>query len=174
MAIKQLELKDIIPPKPFFFVKSKQKSYHLRLPTLEDQVWLNEKFGGPEGIQKVLNTRDWPGVCRMVYRHMSNEGREDFLAQAVKIINDEGESVLRRMTGPEVLFCQLSGVDEAVKMLGAMIRAIMSSNPLIEKEVLEEIKKNLRPDNHSLSQSPSIGEKSSTRSRANTGGRKSK
>lgn len=88
----------------------------------------------------MMQERDWPNIVRVVFHHLSNEDKKDFLAQDAKIINDDGEEMEVRLTGPEVLMLKIVG-DEAEKVLAAFTRALMLGNPIVEIAVMDELKK---------------------------------
>jgi hypothetical protein len=156
--MKPISLQDILPTKPEFSIEKTKKTYTLRLPNMLDQVWIKEKFGGPERVAQVIQGQDWLEISRIVYRLMDDAARGDFPAVDAKIINDDGESMQRRLTGPEHLLSCLSGLEETVRMLGALTQAIILSNPLIG----EEVKKKL------MAQGIRIGDTSLTLSKAST------
>lgn len=171
-----VSLEDIIPTKPEFFLSGKNKTYSIRPPNLSDRVWIRETFGSEEAMREMIGRQDYEAICRLIYRLMDSKDRADFLAQEVEIVNDEGDKITERMTGPQVLFVSLAGLEEGVALIGALGRAIMLSNPLIAKAVEEEVKKNLSkiqasPKNPSR---PSTGRKFSIHSKANMGGQKNK
>jgi len=167
-------LEDIIPMKPEFFLAAKNKTYSVRPPNLSDRVWIRETFGSEEAMREMIGNQDFEQICRLVYRLMASEDRADFLAQQVDIVNEEGDKLTKRFTGPQVLFVSLAGLEEGVKVIGALGRAIMLSNPLIAKAVEEEVKKNLSAIQASPKSPsrPSIGRKFSIHSKANTAGQK--
>lgn len=159
--MKPISLSDILPTKPEFRVEKTNKSYLLRLPNMLDQVWIKEKFGGAERVAQVIHGQDWLEISRIVYRLMDDTARADFPAVDARIINDEGESMHRRLTGPEHLLSSLGGLEETVRMLSALTQAIILSNPIIG----EEVKKKLMAEGIRIGDTSSISSKASTVSR---------
>lgn len=160
-----MELDEILPTKPEFTLSKTGKTYTLRPLNLEDQVWLKSKYGSKEAFEAVLKNYQWEKAILMVYRLMVD--KKDFLAIDVEEADDDG--ILKKfiLSGPVRLLREISGPEEAARIMGALARAIIISNPLIEeaveKEVKDALKKNLL-----------IGQKSSTSSRRNTAGPRSK
>lgn len=123
-----------------FYLASTKKEYELRLPNLSDGAWIKETYGDSLGFQKALEQMDWQKIVLFIYRLLKD--KSDFLAEDIKEINDLGEQVERRITGPEKFFNAISTQDEGLKILGAMTQAVADSNPIAKKALKEEIKKN--------------------------------
>lgn len=140
MSAKELTIEDAFPEKPEFSLQTTGKTYRLRLPNIEDQIWFKKNFGTAQAMVEMFDekTRDWSKITKVIYRLM--EDRSDFLAQAATIENDDGERMQVRLTGPEVLMRSIIG-DESIRCLGALSRAMAMSNPVIDKYISEEVKK---------------------------------
>lgn len=169
-----VKLSSIIPPKPIFFVKSMGQEFEIRPPNLEDQTWLAERYPAQADIARIFGNREWKEICVMVYRHLDAKGRAAFKPRkGIKLV-DSGADEEVELTGPEVLLVSLSGPEEAAKMLGAMVRAMVISKPEMEEIVATEVKKNWKELTLALSPKQPIGRKSLTSSRRNMGGAKRK
>lgn len=161
-----MDLEDIIPAKPQFTLQSTGKTYTLRIVNLEDHVWLKDKFGGAEEVKKVLQENDWSKAILLIYRLLID--KKDFMSQKETVVDDDGVESEVMATGPYRLLRAISGVEEGVKVMGALAKSIMLSNPTIDKAVKETVKEELKKNKIQT------GQKSSTSSRASTAGQPSK
>lgn len=155
-----MELEDLIPAKPEFTLAKTGKTYKLRTVNLTDQVWIKNKYGSEDSFQTVIKENDVEKTLPLVYRLL--EDKSDFMASQEMIVDDDGKELEATITGPVKLLRAISGMEEYAKVMGAMAKSIMLSNPMIDKVIKEHVKKNL------------IGLKSSTSSHQNMGGRKKK
>ena len=143
--MKKMELKDCIPSKPIFKIKSRPgKEFAIRAPNMADQAWFIEQFNSLHGAQAVIADRKWAEICRIVYRLMDDSSRREFLAEVSQGVDDSGVAYERTELGWQVLLKNLSGIEEASSMMAALTRAIMNSNPIIEKAITDEVKKSLK------------------------------
>lgn len=167
---KAFSLEEVIPEDPEFFVASKNKSYTVRPPNMLDQVWFKERYGDTDKMQKAMADLDWVEISRIIYHQLSAEDRKDFPATVAEYPNDDGDIVQQRISGPEHLLVSLAGLEECLKMLSALTRAIMNSNPLAGEAIAAEVKKSLKsfsqpatPKSSSNSTMPSAGRKNTSR-----------
>ena len=137
-----MRLEDVIPETPEFEIKKIGKSYRLRLVTIEDHVWFRTKFGGWEKVIESIQKQQWENVAKIAFHLL--EDKSDFRARTEKVIDDDGEEVEVRFTGPDLLLKSLTGLEEAVAMLGAINASIANSSPLIKEAMKTELKKNLK------------------------------
>lgn len=135
-----MELEDFFSEGKSFKLKSTGKTYELRLPNLSDGAFIKSTYGDAIGFQSALEGMDWPLIILFIYRLLND--KSDFLAEDIEEINDTGEKVTRRVTGPEKLLKSISGQAEGLKILSALTQAIAESNPDAKKAMDEEIKKN--------------------------------
>lgn len=170
MLKKTLELEDILPPKPEFILN--EKTYSLRAPNQLDRVWFQQNFGHDKAVWEAIQKQDWLTIARVVYRLFGQESRADFKAQKAVVVNDEGHEKEVELTGPETLLVSIKGSTDGAKILAALNRAMINSEPQLEADFIAEVKKNLPELNRLLDQSTT--EKSSTPSNTPTGGRKRK
>ena len=160
-------LEEIIPDKPEFYVSAKKKTYSLRPPNIEDQAWFISRFGSLDKVTEAMTSQDWEGICKIVYRLICNEGKRDFKAEETTEFDDDGVETTALLPASRALLRSLIP-DEALEMMRALTKAVVLSNPLIEKAVVDNLKKN------SKDIAPWIGEKSSIKSKANMDGQKNK
>lgn len=170
MLKKTLELEDILPPKPEFTLN--EKTYALRAPNQLDRVWFSQSFGSEKAVWEAIKNQDWLTIARVVYRLFGQEARTDFKAQKARVVNDEGQEAEVMLTGPEALLASISGSQDGARIMAALNRAMINSEPQLEADFIAEVKKSLPELNHLLAQS-TMG-KSSTQSNTPTDGRKRK
>ena len=162
---KFASIEEIIPDKPEFYIASKKKLYTIRPPNIEDQSWLISRFGSLEKVTEAMSSQDWEGICKIVYRLLCDEGKRDFKAIEATEFDDDGVETVSLVPASRALLRSLVPA-EALEMMRALTKAVVLSNPLIEKAVMADLKKN------SKTIAPWIGEKSSTKSKANMDGQK--
>jgi hypothetical protein len=133
-------LDDIIPETTEFELKSTGKTYRLRGLSLEDQVWMRRTFGEKD-LQLVFSDLRWEKISMIVFRLL--EDKSDFLPYESDEFDDEGTLSKRRVTGPEHLLKKISGTSEGIKIVSAVNRCVINSNPMIEEAFREEIKKKM-------------------------------
>lgn len=152
-----MQLTDLIPEKPKFYLKSRDKEFNLRIPNLEDRANLARMFGSETEVYEAFNKKKWDQICKIVYLLL--EEREDFLA--FKENKPDQEGILREVliTGPIALLRAVKTQEEAIKMLMALTSAFTESEPLVKEYINNEVKKNNL-------EGLSIGEKSLTSSQA--------
>lgn len=139
--MEALTLEQVIPERPEFKLRSTGDIVHrLRLPNLEDRAWIRREFGSDATLEKMLNTRDWAGVCRLVYRLL--EDKSQFPAEKCQEYDDDGFQKEVTITGHQKLFRSIQDdIVEAPQVLAALTKAIMDSNPVLGDWIREEIKK---------------------------------
>lgn len=155
-----MELDEFFPKSPTFFLNATKKEYELRPPNLEDTAWVKQNLGSEDEITKMFDGPDWNRCIKFVYRLLKD--KSDFMAEVEKQVDDLGEEVEVKVSGPQKLLRAVTGQEEGMRVLAALTKAISIANPMVEKMVEKE-KKNL-----------STGSKSSTKSRPPTGGRSKK
>lgn len=140
-----MELEELLPQKPEFFVSKMGKTYALRPPNMADQVWFRDRYGKSDKFEKALEEQDWPEIARVAYYLLEDEGKRDFLAGNLKVIDGEGVERTIHHSGPEKLLVALSGLKEMLEVMQAITRAIVISNPVAEavakKMLREEVKR---------------------------------
>jgi hypothetical protein len=164
------DLSYLLPEKPEFYLSQMKKTYKLRIPNLQDQVWIGDKYKSQQGLQDVFAKKDWAEISKILFYFL--EDKSDFLATDATIVDEMGEEHKMRLSGPQRLTMAIIG-EETYHAIGAMTKAIVLANPSIEGPVLEELKKNATESLTQQNVKP-IGAKSSTSSKRNTDGRKKK
>lgn len=160
-----MELHELLPEKPEFTLRKTGKTYQLRAVNLEDQVWIKNKYGSAEALERVLTANDWENSLLMVYRLMTD--KSDFMGSEEEIIDDDGRKQKAFVTGPVKLLREIQGAEEGALIMGALAKAIIISNPMIEKLVKERVDEQIK-------KKQSTGQNSLTSSPQNTDGQPSK
>jgi len=144
-----IELEDVFPDKPEFTLESTEKTYKLRLFSLADRSWLEKNYPGKE-LKKVLNPKnpDYVETARIVYHQM--EDKSDFLAERTTKIDDDGVEQKYLMTGPAKLLDAIKGLEEMTRVVSALTRAIVNSEPKMKDHIESEIKKKMKEANEAL------------------------
>jgi hypothetical protein len=153
---KQIDLEDLIPATGEFKLEATGETVHtLRPITLQDQVWINDKFGGPEELKKILEGTKLKELCQLIYHQLVD--KRHFPSVVEEQINDEGDSVTRKLTGPEMLASSIVSKKEQLNVYKALLKTIGVSEPMLEDALGDSKKKDLEP-----LQAPLVGEKSLT------------
>lgn len=160
---KEISLEDIFPDKPEFTANG--VTIKVRPPNIADQAWLKKNYS-PERLHEILTTQEWLEIGKIIYYFMDEEERAKFPSTTATITNEEGDSVQRKLTGPEHLIQSVKNLSEGTGMLAALVKAISISNPIVS----EMIKKNFSQSRQSLS----TGAKSSTPLAVSTDGKRKK
>lgn len=161
--MKAIDLEDLIPMTGEFSLEATGAIVHqLRPITLQDQVWIKDKFGDAQALQKILEGTKLKELCQLIYHQLLDKSH--FRASVVKEINDEGDEVERKITGPEALASCVSTKKEQLAIYKALLKTIGVSEPMLE-EVLgggESAKKKQPSQPQPSSNEVPAGEKSST------------
>lgn len=131
--MEKMKLEDLIPMDPTFTIKSTGKTYRIRPPNMQDQVWFKTRYGSEDGYSKAVKSEDWNEIAVVVYYLLSQEDKRDFLPEKVKILDEMGAEKEVHHTGPEMLLVSLSGISEMLVVMQALTRAIFISNPIAEE-----------------------------------------
>lgn len=161
-----MELQDLYPTSNEFSIKSTGKTYVIRPPTLKDKANFAHMFGSDQdALTKVFSEMQWGNICRIVYSLFDQKTKAEFMAEEIEHINDDGVRVKTLVYGYQKLLGALENIDEALKMFGALNKAIVDSEPMAKQFMDEEFKKKI---DQIRSQSNLTGEKSMTASPAST------
>lgn len=128
---RDMQLNDLFPTKPEFFLSGTGKTYTIRIPNLEDRARFREWLGGDANVAKVFNELQWDVIAKLVYRLL--EQKDEFLAFEETAVNDDGVKERRLITGPAVMMRAVKTIDEATNMLTALVTALRNGDPLIDK-----------------------------------------
>lgn len=165
-----MDLNDLQPTTGSFYLAQMKKSYELRPINMADELWLKEKFGGDNEIQKIFTEIDLYKIAQIAYHQITEHipraldeechdfgCKKDFVLQKVKYIDEDGREVETVVGGAKLLMSAITGWKEKKEVLSALLKTLGVSRP---KPVAE--KKNKLDQ-----KSPLIGEESLTSSATN-------
>lgn len=158
--MNEIKLEDIIPQGSSFTLKRTEKTYYLKPVSLADELWISQTFG--DQLQEIMSQVKMKEICRIVFRLLEDDSKQEFRAKDVELINEEGESMTVRLGGAELLMCLVSGYGEKIQIIEALMDTLGASRPVRDKltKAEEDQKKSQKP----------IGQKSSTSSQPSTDG----
>ena len=159
-----MELAEIFPENATFSLSKTGKEYHLRIVNLEDQVWVRNNLGNENDIKKMFENLEFEKICRFVYRLLIE--KNDFTSYMENTINDDGDLIDQKVSGPQAFMRCVQGQNEALKIIVALTSAIIASDPIVKELVNTEVKKK--------AQELQAGMKSLTQSQVNMDGPKNK
>jgi hypothetical protein len=139
-----MQLKDLIPQKAQFSLRSTGREHTLRPFSLSDTAWLHSKFSDEE-IARIFEKLDTVAISQIVYHQLVDEDKRQFLAQEMTHINDEGEEEKIRYSGPQIFMQAIQGMDEELAMAQALMECRGMSLPLMEEMQKESAKKKELP-----------------------------
>lgn len=168
--MRDFTFRDIVPKEASFYLARLDKTLTMRPFNLDDEQWLAETFG--EKLSEILQLKNMPEVCRIVFHQLNPEDQQLFKKQTVKFVNELGDSLEKELGGVELLVTCISGMPEKFAVYEALTQAIG-----ISREIMDEITKDeLKKKGLSLKDLADIrqtGRGSSTGSARSTGGRRS-
>jgi len=135
--MKSFDLTDLIPEKSEIklAINGNEKAYVLRPLNLEDETWVKRKFG--DRIEDIFKNLEMDKICQIVYRLM--EDKTDFKMLEIKEINDDGEEVLVKKTGPDRLMKCVVGKQHQIDILNSLLATFGASRPILDKIEQEEL-----------------------------------
>ena len=142
--IEEIKLEDLVPTGASFTLRKTGKTYRLNAISLGDEMWMQETFG--EGLSAVFSKMKMKEVCRILFHQLVEEDKADFAATDVVFMNEEGETLRKRVGGAELLYIQVSGFAEKIEIFEALMQTLGCSRPVLEKLTgVEREKKSLQP-----------------------------
>lgn len=155
----ELDINDLVPEPGKFTLKKyggKPIVVKLRPISLADEIHINKKYG--DRIQEIFEKLMTRELCEIAYHLCDN--KEVFERKEVTFFSDEGLKFKKHVGGIELMMVLVTGIDEKMKMIEALLATIGISRPVMDK--LAGVKKKL------------TGARSSTYSRTSTAGRQSR
>lgn len=107
--------------------------------TLADEVWLDETFGA-DGLHKIFTEINMGQIARVAFRFIHNEDKAFFKVREVTFITEDGLEEIVMLGGVELFKNMISGNDEKLAVIDALLDNIGISRPETD-EVEEEPKK---------------------------------
>lgn len=137
-----ITLEDVIPSESGFYLKKRDKTYHVRPFSISDVIWVQKTFGKePHIMGEIFEKQDWSKIIRIVYHQLVE--KEDFLLIEQEEIDEFGRKVKVEISGPSRLLRSIDGIEEGMKVIGAVTKSITDSNPQIKDYIEDALKKNL-------------------------------
>lgn len=140
--MKPVNLSDLNPQGSSFTLSSTGKTYRLRPVNLADERWLAETFGSD--LEEIFKEMKMLPIARIVFHQLEEDSKQDFRQIDVKIINEEGVEITKKMGGAELLFWQIRGMNEKIEIIQAMLETIGISRKMLddfEQDISDEEKK---------------------------------
>ena len=131
-----LTFEDIRPEKASFTLKSTGKKYTLRPVSMDDEIWLRERFG--DDIEKIFTEIRTQEICDIVFHQLDEASKEGFTAQEVTIMNEEGEKITEKRGGSKLLRCFLIGFEDKMLVYNALMKTLGLSRPTVDKLIAAE------------------------------------
>lgn len=167
--MKPISLGDLRPETGEFYLRSTDKSYLIRRINLDDKRWIRATIGEAEAFQKIFTEMRMTDICRIVWHQMSVEDKASFPATSREDINEDGVRINIPVSALENFMAHVNGSAEEIVILSALIKTLGVSNPILDEELLDQIKKKATPKDVKK-QSKSAGDRSSTSSQEPTAG----
>lgn len=100
----------------------------LRPFSIDDQVWLKNNYT-PEELQLAFNAVNMHEITKITYHQLDDESKRKLLAVETTEINDEGDEVSVRYTGPQRFRKGVVGVGHMALIMQALMKSIGISMP---------------------------------------------
>lgn len=144
MNLKELsmDLSQIRPKESTFKLRfAGEKVFTMNPISLGDEIWLEGTYGDRIGeVFENVNTKE---ISRIVFRLLKVEDKSFFKKQKVDLVNEEGEESEIEIGGVALLQSLISGWEEKVVILNALLENIGLSRPEVDdsKEEIGDKKK---------------------------------
>lgn len=161
--MKPIALTDLVPRGATFKLASTDKEYRLRPVTLSDEKWMIETFGAD--LQDIFAKMKMLQVARIIFHQLEEQDKADFAQREVKIMNEEGVTITKKMGGAELLFWQIRGFDEKIELFKALMETIGVSRKMMdgfEAEAAAEAESDKKKVSQPTGQESSIASQPST------------
>lgn len=107
------------------------KEMVLRKITLDDENWIRETFGEKDVFNEHMTTTQ---MCRIAFHQLRDEDKKHFAPIDCDIFNeDTGETFTGKIGGWKLMLKKISGVNEKVGIMRALIQNAGISRPMLEK-----------------------------------------
>lgn len=145
--MSDMKLEDMVPEQAevILYPNGVAKHYMLRKVTLEDEAWMAKVFGQAK-LQEMFANVEMHNIAKVIFHQL--EQKADFLPREEKGYDDNGEEVIVRVTGPDLLMRAIVGKKHQLEILQALLKIIGASQPILdeaEKKVVETSKKKTEP-----------------------------
>lgn len=161
-----LKLEDIVRSEAeitLFDLEGQPVECHLMPVTLEDEAWMNKKFG-IVNLHDIFQKQNWEQFCQIVYRLLRE--KDSFGAIRIKTRDDDGVQQEVLLTGPQRVMRGIRSPHQRAKIMEGLLATFGFSRPILDKISKldpEKLKKKVEELQKSATGSP-VGEKSTTNS----------
>lgn len=135
---KSISLEDLLPQSAELELNG--RVFTLRPIDLDDQVWLRNKFGD-EKLNFIFQNQEMESISQIVYHQLSYEDKLELKAVEINDIDDDGNEIVLKVTGPMLLRKMIKGPIDSLKVVNALLHTIGISQPVLDKLAEQEIKK---------------------------------
>jgi len=135
-----MNLFEMKPKESRLKLKALKKELVLNPITLSDEAWLDDAYGA-EKVTEIFEQVNIKEISRIVYRLLNNESKSLFKKQMVTFIDENGDSAELELGGVELLRTMISGWEEKLALLNALLENIGASRPEITDTNVKKKKK---------------------------------
>lgn len=134
-----MDLSKIKPQKSTFtLTHAPGRIFTMNPINLGDEIWLDQVYGDTIGdVFENLNIKE---ISRIVFRLLRPEDKAFFKKQTITLVNEEGEEGDVEMGGVAMLQSLISGWDEKIQILNALMKNIGLSRPEVSEDDKEDDK----------------------------------
>lgn len=123
--MEKTELKYLLPEKAEFTLMG--KTYQLKKFSVDDVVWLDNKFPDASDRLKKGVLKDY---LMIAMRLLSEEDKKDFIARDWTFIDEEtGERTVSRIGGAALMQQMIGDIEEAKAIISAVAKSISDAYP---------------------------------------------
>lgn len=160
--MRALTLQDLKPQSATFHLRKYDRDFTIRTLTLADEAWLQNTFG--KDLDEKMKSLE--GMCRLVFRLMSEPDKAIFAPQTREAIDEDGNKQTEVLGGWRLFMEAVESMSEKVMVSRALLQTRGISSPIIDEVIGEELKKKELMERLESS----AGEASSTSSHPSTDG----
>lgn len=135
-----MNLMDLKPQESSFYLRAAKREFVMNPITLADEVWLDEVYG-QDKIQEIFANVNIKEISRIVFRLIKPEDKVFFKTRTVYFITEDGEEVEKELGGVELLQTMISGNEEKLAIINALLENIGVSRPEVDNQPAEKPKK---------------------------------
>ena len=144
-----MNLSDLTPVKTDFTVNVTDQNgdqvpfeLTLRPYTLGDESWAERKYGGASAILSIFQQMKKTEICQIVFNQLTLASKKKITAQKFDDVGEDGEVFEIKLSGPQKIENLIAGVNEFISLYNALCGCKGISQPMIDKAVEDELKKN--------------------------------
>jgi len=140
-----MNLMQMKPKESKLKLRALKKELTLRPINLADEAWIGETYGADE-IMAIFEEVNLKEISRIVFRLIKDEDKLIFKSKIVTFITEDGEEIEQELGGVELLRNMVSGWEEKMGLVNALMENIGASRPeprekSVKKKVITKTKK---------------------------------